>query len=181
MTTRLTALRLVLLALLAGCDWGTKPGLPNNVGNDAAADVAWADTAPPPYDAVVTEDVPPPPDVPEPADAPVATPDAAPPSDAGVTDAAPPPMDAAATDDCRFTPSRDGETPPAGAVVTDGGYYANGRGEGCDPTRADAGPADAADATDGADVGDATDAADGGASDAPTDAVVADTADGSRP
>jgi hypothetical protein len=103
---------------------------------------------------------------------------------AGVTDAAPPPMDAAATDDCRFTPSRDGETPPAGAVVTDGGYYANGRGEGCDPTRADAGPADAADAadaTDGADAGDATDAADGGASDAPTDAVVADTADGSRP
>jgi hypothetical protein len=77
MTTRLTALRLVLLALLAGCDWGTKPGLPNNVGNDAAADVAWADTAPPPYDAVVTEDVPPPPDVPEPADAPVATPDVA--------------------------------------------------------------------------------------------------------
>lgn len=184
MTTRLSlsAPWVVLLALLAGCDWGSKPSLPGTATQDASyADVgifpgndatAQADTA---------VDVPPPPDVPPASDAPVTS------TDGAVADVAPPPFDAAAPDggageDCRFMPSRDGVTPPAGAVVVDGGFYANDRNEACDPTPRGDGGADASDATDATDASDATDATDanGDAVDAAVDGADA-TSDGVRP
>ena len=180
MTTRLSlsAPWVVLLALLAGCDWGSKPSLPGTATNDASyADVGIF----PGNDAAAQDapaiDVPPPPDVPIASDAPTV------PADGAVADVAPPPFDAAAPDggageDCRFTPSRDGVTPPAGAVVVDGGYYANDRNEACDPTPRGDGGADATDASDATDVSDGSDASDA-RSDA--DAVADVTSDGVRP
>jgi hypothetical protein len=170
---------LLVLALLAGCDWGSKPMLPLNGASDAAAvdgaDPTQYDVAPPPNDAAF--DVPTSPDVPV-ATADASSPDAAPPprdgsaSDASAPDVSAPDAsapDGGTADDCRFVAARDGEAAPTGAVVVDGGYFANGRGEGCDPTpRVDGG----ADVTD-ADVTDAS-------LDAPSD-TSADAAEGGRP
>ncbi len=144
MTPRLprSAPRLVLLALLVGCVWTSRPSLPTNEGQDAAlyADAAAFDTAPPPPDSAA-EDVPVTPDAPAPFN------DAAAAADAPVADSAPPPMDGSiGADDCRFVPTRDGEMAPAGAVTVDGGYFANARGEGCDPAPRQDGGADAYDA-----------------------------------
>jgi hypothetical protein len=164
---------LLVLALLAGCLWSSKPVLPTNLADAASADGSdptLYDVAPPPNDAAV--DVPTSPDVPV-ATADASSPDAGPPpsdgsaSDASAPDASAP--DGGTADDCRFVAARDGEAAPTGAVVVDGGYFANGRGEGCDPTpRVDGG----ADVTD-ADVTDAS-------LDAPSD-TSADATEGGRP
>lgn len=174
MTTRpsLSAPWVVLLALLAGCDWGSKPSLPGTATNDASyADVGIPTGNDAAAQDAVGFDVPPTPDAPTV------------PTDGAVADVAPPPFDAAAPDggageDCRFMASRDGVTPPAGAVVVDGGYYANDRNEACDPTPRGDGGADATDATDATDVSDGSDASDA-RSDA--DAVADVTSDGVRP
>jgi len=162
MTTRpsLSAPWVLLLALLAGCDWGSKPSLPGNPTTDASyADVGIPTGQDAPgQDAAF--DVPPTPDAPPPTDAPTV------PVDGAVSDVAPPPFDSAPTpdgsamEDCRFMASRDGVTLPAGAVVVDGGYYANDRNEACDPAPRGDGGADASDAADATDATDATDGAD---------------------
>ena len=166
MTTRpsLSAPLGLLLALLAGCDWGSKPSLPG----DPTEDASFADVGVPTGNDATAQgdsafDVPPTPDVPPPPDGPAV------PADAVASDSAPPPFDAApgmdggAMEDCRFMASRDGVTPPAGAVVVDGGYYVNDRNEACAPTPRGDGGADASDAGDASDARD--DSGDAGASD----------------
>jgi hypothetical protein len=127
MTTRRNASWLVFLAPLAACVWSSRPGLPGTAQEDAPA-VDGAIEAPPLSRDAAVEDAAPPP---LPPDVPVAGADAA------------SPLDGSSLDECRFVPSRDGAVAPDGALVVDGGYFANDRGEGCSPVpRTDAGLGD---------------------------------------
>ena len=125
-----------MVVLTAACVFTSRPQLP--VDGDAGADGGTAaydaasDVFLPPSDAPTAPDVPAPPDV--------ATADAAAVDTGPFADAVQPSSDASTADtgesnDCRFVVADavDGGVPD-GAVVRDGGYFANTRGEPCDPT-----------------------------------------------
>lgn len=151
-TSVLQRWRLLAVALTTACVFTSRPQLP--IGEDAGADaggttydVASDASVPPLSDAATLRDVIAPPDVatPDAPSFPDASADASPVVDVSSSDVG-------ATDDCRFVAADavDGGVPD-GAVVRDGGYFANAHGEPCDPmaTPTDGGAHDA-----GAETGD---------------------------